>query len=142
MEENQLQFGAQQRAAAEKAYIERVQQAAAYGPIGAPSGPFIHAAELPSILGSLKNETQPYPQHQSVRGLLNIAHGQVADLEKEITLLGEQLLPVRELSPTQEGDKGQSALGTPEVIGMLRGLIDRIARQQAVVRAIAGELRI
>jgi hypothetical protein len=142
MHENQFPSREQQKAAAQKEYVDRVQKDAGYGPFGASCGPFIHAAELPIILGSLKNETQPYPQHQSVRGLLNIARGQVADLEKEITLLGEQLLPVRELSQTQEGDKGHGALGTPEVIGMLRGLIDRIARQQAVVRAIAGELRI
>lgn len=87
-----------------------------------------------------KNEAQP--KANTVRGLLNIAHEQLSELEKEIGRLGEQLLPVRELVPTKESDGIGSALGEPEVIGMLRALISRLVAQQSIVSAISNETRI
>jgi hypothetical protein len=88
----------------------------------------------------MKNEAQA--PGSTVRSLLEIAHQQAADLEQDIDRLGEQLLPVRELSPCKESDGAGTALGTPEVLGTLRALIDRMAKQQSIVRAISSEIRI
>jgi hypothetical protein len=97
-------------------------------------------AQLQAAQYAMKNEQQP--PAATVRSLLDIAYQQIEALENEIGRLGEQLLPVRELSPCKESGESENALGVPEVIGMLRGLIDRIARQQAVVRSISNEVRI
>jgi hypothetical protein len=88
----------------------------------------------------MKNEAQA--PCSTVRSLLEIAHQQATDLEQDIGRLGEQLLPVRELSPCKDSDGAGISLGTPEVLGMLRALIDRMAKQQSIVRAISSEIRI
>lgn len=94
------------------------------------------------IGGPISNQASQLPRSDTIRGLLDIAYEQIAGLEQEIAKLGEQLMPVRELSPTKESIGNSSALGEPEVIGLIRGLIGRLSHQQSIVRAIANETRI
>lgn len=78
----------------------------------------------------------------TVRSLLEMAHGRFAELEQEIERLGGLLYPVRSGSPAQTGEDKASYGGDPECIGILRALCDRISQQIVSVRLIADEVRI
>jgi|SRR6185312_1447632 len=108
------------------------------GGLGYQANPQMQAADNAR---QLRGNVLPQ-RSDTVRGLLEIAHQQVVELEQEIGRLGEHLMPVRELSVAKDPGCNGSALGEPEVIGLLRGLIERLARQQSIVRAIASETRI
>lgn len=78
----------------------------------------------------------------TVRSLLEMAHGRFAELEQEIERLGGLLYPVRSSVPAQTGDQKASYSGDPECIGLLRALCDRISQQTVHVRLISDETRI
>lgn len=78
----------------------------------------------------------------TVRSLLELAHGRLTELEHEIVRLGELLFPVRESIPSPECAQKAPTGSDPECISLLRALCDRISHQAAHVRLIADETRI
>lgn len=82
------------------------------------------------------------PQPDTIRSLLETAHGRLSELEHEISRLGEMLYPVRASIPSPVGAQQATAGSDPECVGLLRALCDRISQQTAHVRLISDEVRI
>lgn len=85
----------------------------------------------------------PSPPQDGVRSLAEQAHTQLEILQSEIARLGDLLDPVR--LPVQSacgGAVGESSTSEPQCVIGLRILVERIVRQQQIVRQIADELRI